>query len=174
MYKVLLILCIPFLNFSQEKIQDLLELGVHSAFETKNQSHIRHFESSNYKLLISEKSHVVQIGIWKNDDDFNNPPLHVFKNEHKIFDGRLGAYKLYFHDVNDTFDSFSNFIEIYNDAGTSPDGWQIILNTYYFSSRLPFLNKLYDWKYNNKILKSGKHKKNIRFNHVWYYSGCSG
>ena len=68
MYKVLLILCIPFLNFSQETIQDLLELGVHSAFETKNQSHIRHFESSNYKLLISEKSHVIQIGIWKNDD----------------------------------------------------------------------------------------------------------
>jgi len=172
--KVVLFFLVTIFSLSQETIQELLNEGVHLNFKIENTSNIKHFKSSDYKILISDDNDIVQIGIWKINDHLKNPPLKVFKKGNKIFDGRLGAYYVYFQDVNDTFNSFSNFIEIYNDAGTSPDGWHIYLNTYYFSSRLPFIKKLNDYNYQTKIRKSGKKKKNIRFNYVWYYSGCSG
>jgi len=171
---LLLFFFVTIFSVSQERIQELLNEGVHINFNIENTSSINHFESSEYKILISDDGYFVQIGIWEINDHFKKTPLKVFKKGVKMFDGRLGAYYVYFHDVSDTFNSFSNFIEIYNDAGTSPDGWHIYLNTYYFSSRLPFIKKLYDYYYQTKIRKSGKHKKYIRFNYVWYYSGCSG
>ena len=174
MKKILLILLIGSIGFSQETIQDLINKGIHSSFKIDNSYQIRHFKNPEYQIIISQKNNKIQLGIWDKNDKLSNTPIKIFKNVKKIYDGRLGAYKIYLHDVIDTFDAFGNFIEIFDDGGTGIDGWYLNLNIYYFSSRLPTINKIYDYDYQSKIEKLGTKKKSIKFNYVWYYSGCSG
>ena len=174
MKKILLTLLIGTIGFTQETLQDLIDKGIHSSFKIDNSYQTRHFKNPEYQIIISEKNNEIQLGIWKTNDKLSNSPIKVFKNVMKIYDGRLGAYKIYLHDVIDTFDTFGNFIELFDDGGTGIDGWYLYLNIYYFSSRLPTLNKLYDYDYQSKIEKLGTKKKSMKFNYVWYYSGCSG